>query len=67
MKLADYPDNWGPSIDFMLRHQKGFNASDFEKAAAVAESIGDHLFAKMLLNLAADRAAEHLLVWGHCG
>lgn len=67
MKLCDYPDNWGPTIEHMLRNWDGFNASDYEKASAVAESVGDKKFAELLLKLAADRGAEHLVVWGHLG
>ena len=65
MKLIDYPNNWGPTIDHMLRHQDGFNASSFERAAEVAKSVGDIKFARLLLEIAAKRGAEDLLVWGH--
>jgi hypothetical protein len=67
MKLQEYPDNWGPTIEHMLNNQAGFNASDFEFASGLARSVGDDLFAELLLNIAARRAAEHLVTWGHCG
>ncbi len=67
MKLADYPDNWGPTLEHMLQNWDGFNASDYEKAAKVAKSVGDLKFAELLLELAAKRAVIHLEAWGHLG